>query len=367
MRNYDVVIIGGGATGTATFRDLSMRGFHPALIEKNSLASGTTFASHQNLVGGMRYVITDPITAKECASENEIISRIAPTLVGKTDNYFVGFRNDYTEQALKKAEELRVIFRKKDADEVKKEIPALSNNIDIVIETEDRNFDAVGFCRLNCLSAKKNGGDLVENTQISNINCDGNEFLLSTSEGKIASTYIVNATGAWVNFIANKVHVNLPVLYNQGTIIVQRTLSPRGLQFFHAPSDADAYIVHGREAWLGTTSTNLEDLYEAGPEPRVEEYLTRKFSVILPCVLRRKVLRKTTGIRALYTKKSNANGRKLTRNFTIIEKPEHFFHVIGGKLTTARLMAEKISDAICNKAGKSVCRTHIEPLCKNKQ
>lgn len=364
MREYDVVVIGGGATGTATFRDLSLRGFQTSLLERSSIASGTTIKSHQNLVSGMRYVIKDPVTAIDCENENKIISKIAPSIVGKTNNYFVGFRNDYTEKALKKAKDLGIVLIEKNMDEVKKEIPALSKNVDIVVETKDKNFDVTGFCRLNCLSAKEKGGDLFENTEISKIKWNKNGFTLSTNKGEFVTKYIVNATGAWANFIANKVHVNLPIVYYQGTIIVQETLSPRGLQFFHESSDADAYIVHNHEAWLGTTSIKIESPYEAKPEPLVEKYLTQKFSVILPQISQNKILRKFTGIRSLYKNKNDPSGRGLTRNFKTIERPEGFFNIIGGKLTTARLMAEEVSDSICKKAEiKSACRTHIEPLC----
>ena len=96
---YEVVIFGGGATGTATFRDLALRGFSVALLERRTIASGTTSASHQNLLGGLRYVLSDPIVAQECAEENAIISAIAPEVVGELRNYFVGFNIEYASRA----------------------------------------------------------------------------------------------------------------------------------------------------------------------------------------------------------------------------------------------------------------------------
>ena len=115
---YEVVIFGGGATGTATFRDLSMRGFSVALIEKRTIASGTTSSSHQNLLGGMRYVLKDPVVAQECAEENEIISDIAPEVVGDVPNYFVGVTSEYALSALQAAKKLHIQAREVDIDEV---------------------------------------------------------------------------------------------------------------------------------------------------------------------------------------------------------------------------------------------------------
>jgi len=47
----------------------------------------------------------------------------------------------------------------------------------------------------------------------------------------------------------------------------------------------------------------------------------------------------------------------------VIEDPSNMFHIIGGKLTTARLMAEKIADAVCQKAPCNArCRTSKESI-----
>lgn len=360
---FDVAIIGGGATGTATFRDLSLRGFKSILLEKNEVGAGTTYNCHQNLVGGMRYVVKDPTTAINCAKENEILSKIAPSIVDKINNYHVGFRNAYTEKALRAAKEINIKFIEKDIKTVRDEIPVISKKVNIAIETEDKNFDAISFCSLNCKSAKSSGGILSDKTEIQKIKRSTNGYEIYTNRDPIFAKYVINSTGAWINSIASELNVIIPMEYYQGTIIIKKTLSPRGLQFFHEPSDADAYIVHGSEAWLGTTSLKIENPSEAKPELSVEEYLTKKFSLIIPDVSQGQVIRKIVGIRALCKNIDDFDGREHTRDFKIIENPEGFLHIIGGKLTTARLMAEKISDLICTKTGNSIsCRTHIESL-----
>jgi glycerol-3-phosphate dehydrogenase len=165
------------------------------------------------------------------------------------------------------------------------------------------------------------------------------------------------------DLIANKLDITVPVEYYQGTIVIRETLSHRGLQFFHEPEDADAYLVRNNEAWLGTTSVKIENPYSTISEPDVENFLTKKFSIILPEISKGAVHRKFVGIRALYKNIDSTSGRELTRDFKIIEQPEGFLHIIGGKLTTARLMAEKITDVVCEKSGvTSLCKTHLLPL-----
>ena len=348
----EVLVIGGGATGTSILRDLSMRGVRSCLVERNVLGSGATSRSHHNLVSGMRYVVKDPEVAVECARENKILSKIAPEILSPVRNYFVGFRKDaYTDTALKSAKKMGINFRLIKPNVAFSEIPALNRNIDLIIETNDRNIDVKEFCRLNCVSAVKRGSTLLEHTSIDFIEKINRGYLVHTNRGVIKAYKIVNATGAWANEIAYKVGIKLPLLYSQGTIIILRTLSPRGLQRLHMPSDADAYIVHGNFAWLGTTSTTISSPDEVRPEPWAGDYLKEKFSSILPDIVRQRIVGTFAGVRPLLRVKKTLNGREQSRSFRILENPDGVYHIIGGKLTIARLMAEKVSDKICQEIG----------------
>ncbi|HUV24625.1 MAG TPA: FAD-dependent oxidoreductase, partial [Methanomassiliicoccales archaeon] len=205
-------------------------------------------------------------------------------------------------------------------------------------------------------------GKLFENTEINNIR-RGECFTINTENGCIETDWIVNATGPWTNSIAELLNVKIPLIYSQGTIIIQETLSPRSIQYFHEPSDGDAYIVHGNHAWLGTTSTKISLPEYAEPESWAEEYLKEKFSKIIPSVKNEPCLQKFAGIRPLIGKLDAQDSRQISRDYEIIEPISGFVSIIGGKLTTARLMAEVLSNYICNKLGtKKTCRTAIESL-----
>lgn len=62
----DVVIIGGGATGTGILRDCALRGLRCILVEKDDIAAGTTGRNHGLLHSGARYAVTDSESAREC-------------------------------------------------------------------------------------------------------------------------------------------------------------------------------------------------------------------------------------------------------------------------------------------------------------
>jgi glycerol-3-phosphate dehydrogenase len=85
----DILVIGGGATGTGVLRDLSMRVFRCILVERRDLAYGTTGRYHGLLHSGSRYVVKDPQAAKECFEENQILRRIMPKCIEDTGGYFV--------------------------------------------------------------------------------------------------------------------------------------------------------------------------------------------------------------------------------------------------------------------------------------
>src|SRR5512136_1948612 len=85
----DVLVIGGGATGTGVLRDLAMRGFKCILVERRDLAYGTTGRYHGLLHSGGRYVVKDPRAARECYKENRILRHIIPDCIEDTSGFFV--------------------------------------------------------------------------------------------------------------------------------------------------------------------------------------------------------------------------------------------------------------------------------------
>ena len=65
-KEYDVIIIGGGATGAGTARDCSMRGLSVLLLERFDYTSGATGRNHGLLHSGARYAVNDMESASEC-------------------------------------------------------------------------------------------------------------------------------------------------------------------------------------------------------------------------------------------------------------------------------------------------------------
>src|SRR6201989_407291 len=79
---FDLLIIGGGATGCFTARDAAMRGLKVALVEARDFASATSAHNSKLVHGGLRFLRNFELgLVREPLKERRIWQRIAPHLV----------------------------------------------------------------------------------------------------------------------------------------------------------------------------------------------------------------------------------------------------------------------------------------------
>jgi glycerol-3-phosphate dehydrogenase len=78
----DVVVIGGGINGLATFRDLALQGVDVVLVERDDFVSGASSASSHMIHGGIRYLENGEFRlVQESVQERNALIRIAPHYV----------------------------------------------------------------------------------------------------------------------------------------------------------------------------------------------------------------------------------------------------------------------------------------------
>ena len=79
---FDIVVIGGGVTGTGTALDAATRGLTTALIEQRDYASGTSSRSSKLLHGGLRYLeqMNFGLVAEALRERNLMLNRLCPHL-----------------------------------------------------------------------------------------------------------------------------------------------------------------------------------------------------------------------------------------------------------------------------------------------
>ncbi|MEN8191018.1 MAG: FAD-dependent oxidoreductase, partial [Thermodesulfobacteriota bacterium] len=84
VTSYDVIVIGGGASGLGIALDAASRGYRTVLFEQNDFSKGTSSRSTKLVHGGVRYLAQGDISlVLEALKERGIMTRNAPHLVRK--------------------------------------------------------------------------------------------------------------------------------------------------------------------------------------------------------------------------------------------------------------------------------------------
>ena len=83
MMSWDVIVIGGGATGLGIALDCTTRGLKTLLVEKNDFSSGTSSKSTKLIHGGVRYLkqlnfklVYEAIQERKLFLENQIVNML---------------------------------------------------------------------------------------------------------------------------------------------------------------------------------------------------------------------------------------------------------------------------------------------------
>ena len=144
-QEFDVIIIGGGATGGGTALDLALRGLRVALVERADLTDGTSGRYHGLLHSGGRYAVRDPESARECIEENRILRRIVPHAIEDTGGFFVTTPDDdptYADKWLKACHECDIEAAEISVAQMLKEEPALNPAITRAFRVPDASSDS---------------------------------------------------------------------------------------------------------------------------------------------------------------------------------------------------------------------------------
>lgn len=379
----EVIIIGGGATGVGLLRDLSMRGVTALLLEQGDLAHGTSSRFHGLLHSGARYAVKDPLSAAECALENSILKRIAPSCIVECGGWFVQMAEDdpeYTENWVQKCSEASISVREISLREAYAQEPLLRRVALRVFEVPDAAVDGFKLVWANAHSATAYGGVYKNYHQVDKLVREGNRItgvsgrLLRTGEPfKASSAVVVNAAGAWAPELAATVGVTLDVVADKGTLLAfNQRLFQRVINRLRPPGDGDIFVPHESITVFGTTSDLVNSPGDNAPSVADVEKLMNLGEGLLPEIKRFRVIRAFAGVRPLYKETHSdtlpaEKGREVSRGFALIDHEkqgiEGFVSIVGGKFTTYRLMAEITADQVTRKLGKLVpCRTAEETI-----
>lgn len=377
VAEFRVVIIGGGATGIGILRDLSMRGIAAVLLEQGGLAHGTSSRFHGLLHSGARYVVSDNDAARECIEENRILRRIGAQCVEETEGFFALSPQDdpaYVSPWLEGCAKAGISAEALEVREALRLEPNLAPDISQVYRVPDSCVDGFRLVWHNALSARAYGGEVLtyhcvtgiehKNGAITGVharNAVNGEVLFFPCE------FIVNASGSWSGMIAHLAGLEVQVAPDRGTLVVfNHRFTSRVVNRLHKSSDGDIFVPHGSITILGTTSTPTDSPSNTTPTTAEVLRLLALGKALFPQVEKYRILRAFAGTRPLYSPNAGA-GRSASRNFHIVDHQGEgltgMASIFGGKLTTYRLMAEKMSDLVCRHLQhSSPCRSADEAL-----
>lgn len=378
-----VVVIGGGATGTAVLRDLAMRGFDAMLFERGNLSEGTTGNFHGLLHSGGRYAVKDQPAAKECIEENRILHRIAPQAIEDTGGFFITL-TDEDEEFLPKfldgCEACGIPHEVLSAEEAVKEEPALSPEVRTAVAVPDGSIDAWDLCIGSVNAAKELGSQVFLFTPVTDILVEKDHVVgvraedqTSGVEYEVHAECVVNASGPWTDQVAELAGIHVPMELSPGTMIVLDSRPvQRAINRCHYPDDGDIIVPVGTTIVLGTTSKDIEDPDNYSIEQWEVDLVLTECMKMLPKIEEMRIQRTYAGVRPLYEPPEELTGeetgREVSRAHFVLDHEEldgvgGFVTITGGKVTTARLMAEDTVDLVADKMGvDEPCRTAEEPL-----
>jgi glycerol-3-phosphate dehydrogenase len=373
MIKTDVIIIGGGATGCGIARDLALRGIPHCLVEKGDFAAGATGACHGLLHSGGRYAVTDPVAARECYEENLILRKIGRKCVEQTGGLFVRLPGDsrrFREIFLRKCEEVGIPAEAISSTKALEMVPALNPTIEEAIRVPDCSIDPFRLCLLNIRTSELRGGTIFIRHKVTEIikshaRCTGVKALdLATGENKeIYGNIIINATGAWSHMIASLAGSEVPLTLVKGSLVItNHRLTNMVINRLRHPSDGDIIVPNEAVCLAGTTSLAIEDPDTLNVESQEVDTLISEAGRMIPHFNHTRIIRAFSGVRPLLQSKKT-DSHEISRGFQIIDHQNGLYSIVGGKLSTFRLMAEKMVDVVMTALQmKKSCETAEIPL-----
>lgn len=378
---FDVIIIGGGATGAGTARDCSKRGLKTILLERYDIATGTTGRNHGLLHSGARYAVTDKESAVECIEENMILKHIASNSIDATDGFFISLPEDdmdYQKTFVKACLDAGIQADIIDPKEAIRLEPSVNKEIVGAVRVPDGSVDPFRLTSTNILDAKEHGATIKTYHEVVGLIREQDRVIgvkaldHRTKEiSKIYGNVVVNAGGIWGQHISEYADLKLKMLPAKGSLLIfGHRVNNLVLNRCRKPADADILVPGDTITVIGTTSTKIPydqiDNMEVTPEE--VDLLISEGEKLAPILAKTRILRGYAGVRPLVAADNDPTGRKTSRGIVLIDHEERdglagFITITGGKLMTYRLMAEWATDLVCKKLNnKKKCTTATDKL-----
>ncbi len=366
-KEYDVIIIGGGATGAGTARDCALRGLNVLLLERSDIATGATGRNHGLLHSGARYAVTDKESAEECIVENMILRKVASHCVEETDGLFITLPDDdmaYQETFIKSCLEAGINAEAIDPKLAIKMEPSVNPSLIGAVKVPDGAVDPFRLTSANILDAKIHGADVRVYSELVSFIKNGNDIIgvsvynhISKETEEFYAPLTVNAAGIWGFIVAQMAGVKINMFPAKGALLIfGHRVNNVVLNRCRKPANADILVPGDTICLIGTTSTRvpIEEVDKMRVTPEEVDILLQEGEKLAPELANTRILRGYAGVRPLVATDDDPSGRSISRGIVLLDHETRdgvkgFISITGGKLMTYRLMAEWATDLVCKK------------------
>ncbi|MEO6327746.1 MAG: glycerol-3-phosphate dehydrogenase/oxidase [Ginsengibacter sp.] len=368
---WDIIIIGGGATGLGVALDAASRGYSTLLLEQSDFAKATSGRSTKLVHGGVRYLAQGNIKLVYTAlHEREILFRNAAHLI-KRQSFIIPCFNLLTRLkyfiGLKIYDLLAGSFsfgRSKvlNVKQVKQLLPGINyKNLKGGIEYFDGQFDDARLAVNLAQTCSEHGATVINYCRVTgllkvNNKICGVSFLDNESKQhyELNAKVVVNATGVFVDDILkmDKPERKPLVKPSQGTHIVFPNSFLNGSSALMIPKTSDGRVLFAIPWYghllVGTTDTPLNN---SSLEPKA---LKKEIHFIIETLEKywinapgeKDILSVFAGLRPLAAPQKNTGSTKeISRDHKLLVSASGLVTITGGKWTTYRKMAEETMDA----------------------
>jgi glycerol-3-phosphate dehydrogenase len=382
--DLDVLVVGGGITGAGIARDAVLRGLSVALLEAVDFAAGTSSRSSKLIHGGVRYLQQGDIgLVREAASERARLRRIAPHLAvpllmvmptyGRGMHLKLGAGLwTFEKVAAVDASERHAMW---DRTRALDEEPCLAaDGLHGAAAFVEYLTDDARLVLATVAGAAAAGALCANHVEVTGIDRGAVTARDALSGATLAARarVVVNAAGPWVEEIWRRAGTRpargLQLTKGIHVVVDQARLPLRHAVVMQARDRRSVFAVpRDGVTYIGTTDTlfdapALHPAITADDVDYLLDAVRRTFAG--PALARTDVLASWVGLRPLLREDGKAPSEISRKDEIAVDAATGLISIAGGKLTTARRMAERVVDLVFDRLGRArpPCRTDSVPL-----
>jgi glycerol-3-phosphate dehydrogenase len=373
---FDVLVIGGGATGAGAALDAAERGLRVALVERDDLSAGTSSRSTKLIHGGVRYLEkavkefdrSQFHLVRDALRERAVLIRNAPHLchpLPLVTPLYDFWQVPYYLTGLKLYDALAgrsnlAPSRFVDAKEALQRFPMLrEEGLRGGVLYHDGQFDDARLNVAIALSALERGAVIVTHAAITGLLHEGSRLrgarvrdAFSGAEIDVSARAVINATGPFVDDVRRMDDPEAPAMLSASSgvhVVLDARFAPPGTGLL-IPQTEDGRVLF-LLPWQGATLVGTTDrpaAIEAHPRAAEEdvEYILRHVRKYFSQAVERSDVRAAwSGLRPLVSDVKGSDTARLSRDHVVNVAASGLVTIAGGKWTTYRRMAADAVDA----------------------